>query len=298
MSETTRTRTVKVAAIQGSSKMGAVEENTEKFVELVRTAARGGAKIVVLPEMAITGYLSQDLKETWSVPGRPVRKSPATRETFERKNPEGAAEEVPGGTTTRRFGEVAKELGIFVSVTLCEKSKRGREAGLNDEDDPPGREWVFFNTACLMGPDGEIACKYRKTNLWPYVDRAWLTAGHGVATAQTPWGRVGLAVCFDAHVMLDRYAALSRGIWALLYSVAWVGSTDDWFVHTLPPHVARCGYHVVAANWSVDDPRMDSRPGAEWEGAGGSTIISMDGKILSSATGKYGSTIVFADLPY
>jgi predicted amidohydrolase len=49
---------VTVAAIQCSSTMGDVEGNRHKLIALVEEAATNGAKIIVLPEAAITGYLS------------------------------------------------------------------------------------------------------------------------------------------------------------------------------------------------------------------------------------------------
>ena len=64
---------VKVAAIQCSSDIGATDENCRKLTRLVREAADAGAKIIVLPETAITGYISQDLRTNWHLPGRPRR---------------------------------------------------------------------------------------------------------------------------------------------------------------------------------------------------------------------------------
>src|SRR5262245_12199716 len=64
--------TVKGAPIQCSSVLGAVDENRQKLSQLVREAATGGAKIIVLPETAITGYLSQDLRQNWHVRERPL----------------------------------------------------------------------------------------------------------------------------------------------------------------------------------------------------------------------------------
>lgn len=55
-----RPATVKVAAVQCSSDLGAVEANLAKLAFLIEEAARNGAKIIVLPETAVTGYLSQD----------------------------------------------------------------------------------------------------------------------------------------------------------------------------------------------------------------------------------------------
>src|SRR5262249_42579580 len=67
----TRQLSVKVAAVQCSSNLGAVTENRDKLTHLVEEAAREGAQIVVLPEASITGYLSQDLKTNWHREGWP-----------------------------------------------------------------------------------------------------------------------------------------------------------------------------------------------------------------------------------
>src|SRR5215216_2976770 len=67
-------KSVKVASIQCSSELGDVAGNRKKLTALVEQAAKNGAKIIVLPETSITGYLSQDLKTNWQLPGRPIEK--------------------------------------------------------------------------------------------------------------------------------------------------------------------------------------------------------------------------------
>src|SRR3954470_3285617 len=86
-------KTVKVAAVQCSSDIGDVAGNTKKLTALTKEAAKAGAKIVVLPETAITGYLSQDLKTNWHVKGMPIE------DRFKGKDPKDSAEEVPGAST-------------------------------------------------------------------------------------------------------------------------------------------------------------------------------------------------------
>jgi hypothetical protein len=66
--------TVKVAAIQCSSRFGDPVGNRAKIIPLVEKAAAEGAKIIVLPEACITGYLSQDLHMNWRVGDRPIEK--------------------------------------------------------------------------------------------------------------------------------------------------------------------------------------------------------------------------------
>src|SRR5947207_189139 len=79
----------------------------------VEEAAGHGAKIIVLPEAAITGYLSQDLRTNWHVRGRPIDAA------FVGKDPLGFAETVPG-ESTREFCALAKKLGVYVTVPLVE----------------------------------------------------------------------------------------------------------------------------------------------------------------------------------
>jgi len=65
-------KTVRVAAVQFISQWGKPAENRKALEPLIREAAKRGAKIVVLPETAITGYTSHDLRRTWQVGQQPV----------------------------------------------------------------------------------------------------------------------------------------------------------------------------------------------------------------------------------
>ena len=85
----TRPATVLVAAVQCYSRFGDPAGNRKTLARLVRRAASRGAKIVVLPETAVTGYLSADLKRTWQTGGR------ATSEGLTGVDPKDAAETVP-----------------------------------------------------------------------------------------------------------------------------------------------------------------------------------------------------------
>jgi predicted amidohydrolase len=262
--------TVKVAAVQCSSILGGVEANRAKLSRLVEKAAGMGAKIVVLPETAITGYLSQDLKKNWHLPGKPLDPQ------FTGIHPGSFAETVPGPSTAQ-FAALAKRLKIHVTVPLMEVERKDGVVR-------------YFNTVCLAGPDGAIIGHYRKLTPWPVPEKSWATAGdRGVAVVETEYGKVGLAICYDIHNILDLYAP--HKIWALLYPIAWVdkGHPADWFWHTLPGRLGKYDHHVIGANWSVDERQS-------WRGYGFSTIYAAGGKVLSSAKSIYGDEIVYADL--
>ena len=277
---TTRPLTVKVAAVQCSSELGDVKGNRDKLTKLVEEAAGNGAKIVVLPEAAVTGYLSQDLRTNWHLAGWPMEKA------FAGKDPAGFAETVPGPSTDH-FCAVAKKLGVYVTVPLIEVAPPDPKTPGN----PPAR---YFNTVCLVSPEGKVVAHYRKLTPWPYPEKSWATPGdRGVQTYDTEYGRVGLGICFDIHTILEKYQP--HHIWALLYPIAWVDENHpaEWFWHTLPERVGHFHHWVIGANWSVD--HKPQQP--EWYGYGFSTIISPEGKVVASATSLYGSEILYAEIP-
>ena len=271
-----RAQRVTVACLQCSSDLGDVMGNRNKLAKLVREAAAAGAKIIVLPEAAITGYLSQDLKTNWRLPGWPIDAS-----FPESKNPLGLAETVPG-ESTRHFCALAKELDVYVTVPLVEVE--------SNKDGKPAARPKYFNTVCLAAPTGELVAHYRKLTPWPVPEKSWATPGdRGVATFDTEYGRVGLGICYDIHTILPKYRA--QRLWSLLYPIAWVSNEHpaQWFWHELPQRTKAFEHYVIGANWSVDEPQP-------WRGYGFSTIISPAGEVVASAKHLYGSEIVYANI--
>ena len=266
--------TVKVAAVQCSSKFSDVAANTRKLTRLVKEAADNGARIVVLPEVAITGYVSQDGRTNWLVPGRPIEKE------YVGRNPARVAQPVPG-PATRHFCRLAKELRIYLTIPLIEVDVR----------DGPAKP-RYFNTVCLASPDGKVVAHYRKLEPWPHAEKSWATPGdRGLQTFDTEYGRVGLAVCFDIHHVVRKYRRAH--LWTLLFSTAWADEDypAEFFYHTLPGQVrGEFKHHLIAANWSVDGPQ-------KWRGFGFSEVISREGKVLAVAKSVFGSEVVYAELP-
>jgi len=246
-------------------------------MDLVREAAGEGAKIVVLPEAAITGYLSQDLATNWQRAGWPIEP------VFQGKDPLPFAEAVPG-PSTQQFCQLAKELRIYVTIPFVERSD---EKGRDESAGPPTR---LFNTVCLASPQGELVAHYRKLTPWPYPEKSWATPGdRGVQFYDSEYGRMGLAICFDVHTILEKYEP--HKLWALLYPIAWVDENHpaEWFWHILPRRVAPFKHYLIGANWSVDEPQ-------DWSGYGFSTIIGPQGNVLASAKSLHGSEIVYATI--
>lgn len=272
---------VRVAAIQFASEFGQVAVNRERLTALIRLAAGNGARLIVMPECAITGYMSVDHKTAWRDPVR--RPNPKDGRSIVEA---GVADTVPG-EHTRQFGALAKELNVYLVITLIEKVERAGEAGAAPKVD-------YFNTAVLLGPDEKILCHYRKLNLWPPGDATWVQPGdRGLGLCDTPFGKLGLLICYDLSSGVVPKLK-EAGATMILYPVGWVHPKppEDWFEKMLPEKVKDWGLPVIAANWSVDElPKA-----GDAFGYGFSSIYAADGTVLSGA-GPDGSEVICADLP-
>ena len=59
---------VRVAAVQMEPKLGRLETNLERMLDRIADAARAGARLVVFPECALSGYGFASRKKGWRTP--------------------------------------------------------------------------------------------------------------------------------------------------------------------------------------------------------------------------------------
>ncbi|CAN5523081.1 carbon-nitrogen hydrolase family protein [soil metagenome] len=101
------------------------------------------------------------------------------------------AEPVPDGPSVRRLSNAARGAGVAVVGTILER----------DGD-------AVFDTAVLIGRDGELMARYRKTHLYP-AEAAFFSAGDELVVASIDPGlRVGLAICFE-HAFPEIFTSLA-----------------------------------------------------------------------------------------
>lgn len=89
---------MKVAAVQMEIKILEKDRNLSAVLERLEVAARAGARIVVFPECALTGYCFESREEAWPL-----------------------AETVPG-PSTERIAEAARRHGVTAVVGLLERA--------------------------------------------------------------------------------------------------------------------------------------------------------------------------------
>jgi predicted amidohydrolase len=81
----------------------------------------------------------------------------------------------------------------------------------------------YYNTSLLLSPDGEILAKYRKIHLFGYNSKETqiLSPGDEVAVADTPFGKIGMATCFDLRFPELFRAMVDKGAQYFLVCSAW-----------------------------------------------------------------------------
>jgi len=249
------------AAIQCYTEMGETEQNIKILEKLIRKAAIRGAEVIVTPECALQGYCRPNEWFTWTTD--PEDEDGLMIEKY--------AETIPGPSSDY-FAKLAGELKVYICLGLAEKEK--------------GK---FYNTQILCDSAGKIVLKHRKSILWTPGDAAWCTPGVAEpATIDSPYGRLGLMICFEHHNMPKILSKANADI--VLYSVGWYGPNEtNWFKKLIPRKVVKPNkFALILANWSA--PNND----APWPGVGFSAIYNKSGKILASAKSIQGNEIIYA----
>lgn len=100
------------------------------------------------------------------------------------------AELIPDGPSMRRIAGAAARAGVAVVGTVLES-----DGGL------------VYDTAVVVGADGRIGGRYRKSHLYP-AERAFFASGDSLEVVELGGWRIGLAICFE-HAFPEIFAELA-----------------------------------------------------------------------------------------
>jgi omega-amidase len=162
--------------------------------------------------------------------------------------------------------------------------------------DSGGRLPRIFNTCVAFGPDGELLARHRKMHLFDidipgriaFRESDTLSAGDRLALFDTPYGRVGLGVCYDMR--FPHLAALLRAAGAKLLFYPGAFNTT-----TGPPH-----YELLQRARALDNQCFvctvspARNPDSKYQAWGHSSAISPYGEVLATTDERPG--IVYAEL--
>jgi predicted amidohydrolase len=155
-------KALRAGSVQFNHLPGDKEANLRTIGLFARKAASRGVRLLVFPEMCITGY--------WH-----VRK-------LSRQQIQALAEEVPEGPSTRQLLRLSEQYGLTLGAGLIEGSREGR----------------LYNTYVVAMPDGRIA-RHRKLHCFISEHMA---SGDGYTVFDIPQGaRVGVLTCYDNNII-------------------------------------------------------------------------------------------------
>ena len=158
-------------------------------------------------------------------------------------------------------------------------------AGSYAERLPDGRT---FNTAVLIGPDGEIVATYRKRHLFGFAtgERTLITAGEALIVAETPLGHTGIATCYDLRFPEMFRDLVEAGAETFLVASGWpTPRIGHWDVLTR----ARA---IEDQAWMVACNGVGSH--ADITLGGHSIVIDPQGNVIAEAGDE--ETVLFADV--
>ncbi len=172
---------------QLGARPGDPEGNRRRSVEAATALFDRGAGIVVLPELCVPWY------------------------TADRALLEAEAEALDGPTIEAWRAVAAAHDGVVVGG-FCER-------------DGAGSDVAIYNSAVAVSGEGVIG-HYRKLHLFDSEKLCFAPGDLGLPTFETPFGRLGICVCYDLRfVEVVRVLALS-GADLICVPTAWVGGFD------------------------------------------------------------------------
>jgi predicted amidohydrolase len=150
--------TWKIAGVQMDCRFADKKANLARIHERLQEAAARGAKLIIFPECALTGYAFESKEEAWP-----------------------HSESVPG-PSSEAVARDCRALQIWAVFGLIERD-RGSEN--------------FFNACVLVGPDGSMST-YRKIHLpFLGLDRFARPGDRPFAVHDLGGLRIGMNICYD-----------------------------------------------------------------------------------------------------
>jgi len=198
--ESTRPKTLRIASCSIFPAKWDKAGNSDKIERVVREAAGKGAQLVITPEGVLEGYVVNEV-----IHEKDSEKKAQLTQRFNE-----LAEPIDGPYLAR-FRKLADSLDIHLILGFLER----------DGD-------KTYNSAALLGPDGRLVGRYRKTHFAQGYDvnPPGYTPGNEYPVFDIGPLKVGMMICFDRQVPeTARQLALAG---ADLIACPSYGSKGDW----------------------------------------------------------------------
>lgn len=256
---------VRVAAVQiGPDGVG--PEQIEKLL-----ASTGRVDLVLLPELCHLPYFPLEQNSDWTARAVALESS-----------------------LVREVKSIAAASGCFIFLPLY----------LDDNGS-------FRNSVLLVGPDGELVlghdlhgeprAAYHKIHLCDIRfygasihESDYFVAGDSHVVWDTPFGRVGVLICYDRHFPEAWRSLRAAGAEIVCVPTASPATTDATFLAEMQAMALQQGLYVIVANRAGVESLPSSSLRTEWLGR--SCVIGPDGSILALAPARQSGGVAVADL--
>ena len=228
---------MRISLVQMNSRASARDENVDRALEFVDRAAAAGADLIVLPEFFNREYFPQY---------RDLRFMEYA--------------EAEDGYTQSRVRERAKLHRVHVLSTIFEIARPG----------------LYYDTAMLIGRDGEIRGKYRKVHPAALLslEKIYFRGGSSFPVFAVDDFIVGISICYD-NLFPESCRCLALNGAELILAPYATPLGDPW-ENFLSTRALENGAYLAACN--------HVGPEGDWNMSGKSMVISPLGKILEQAS--------------
>jgi len=273
--------TLRVAAVQAEPVWLDAAATTDKTVQMIEDASRGGAKLVAFPEVWIPGYpvflWAYMVQEQMPYVARFRANSIAV-----------------DGEEIARIREAARVNKITVAVGFSEKSGGS-----------------LYMSQVLIGEDGELQI-YRRKLKPTHAERSLFGEGNGsdIVVADTSLGRVGALNCWEHLQPLTKYAMYAQNEqihiagWPCLGILGYVQAfTPEASMAATQTYALEGSSYTIAATQIMSDegalvfPSPDGGPCPVYTGGGGyARVYGPDSALLSTPLDPCEEGLVYADI--
>ena len=242
-------------------------ENAALIGAALETAAEDGAELICTPE--VSNIIS-----------------------FARDHQRAVLTDEDGDATLAAAREVAAKKGVWVSLGSLALQ-------------PAGGDGRFVNRSFLIDASGGIAARYDKIHMFDvdldggesYRESAGFAPGDKAVLADTPWGRIGLTICYDMRFPALHRALAEAGAKIILSPAAFTVPTGKahWHVLLRARAIETGCFVLAAAQTGKHAPKHDpkNRERLTW---GHSLAVGPWGEVLTDMREAFGVEVVELDL--
>ncbi|KAI5806481.1 carbon-nitrogen hydrolase [Peziza echinospora] len=229
---------MRIACLQFNPQLGNIAHNLKRAEAIISRAEPMDLDLLVLPEMAFSGYNFKSLQEIGF-----------------------HLEPTAAGPSTVWARSIARRLRCFVSVGYPEYTSG-----------PPSNPQAMqrYSSAVLVSPQGNVVTNYRKSFLFS-TDETWATEGQGFFAGDVPGiGNMAMGICMDLNpykflAPFEKYEfanhVLQSGAELVVLSMAWLTAAPPGSLmeHAQVPDADTLAYWVQRLQPLIDHGNIHGR---------------------------------------